>query len=141
MRWRTGKKLTVFGKPEPGAMGSHKPESATRRKKTMLTIGPAASAFGTKVLIPIPMAVKATIPTTMANTSAAVFAGPVTPIQGGCSMAEDGHGGSRLIGIRRAFQDSDLVPIAGESAGQCQSSDTCTADEHAHRPLRSLHTL
>ena len=51
-------------------IGKYSPENASRRKKTMLIIGPAASALGTRVLIPIPTAVKVNIPTTTVTMKA-----------------------------------------------------------------------
>ena len=51
-----GKKLAKVARPEPGGMGNHSPERATRMKNVRLIMGPAASALGTSVLIPTPNA-------------------------------------------------------------------------------------
>ena len=51
-----GKKSAKVARPEPGAIGNQRPDSATRMKKVRLTMGPAASALGTSVLTPTPSA-------------------------------------------------------------------------------------
>ena len=79
IRWRIGKKLVKVARPEPGFTGKYSPDNATRMKKTKLTIGPAASAFGTSVLMPTPIAVKLSIPTTSTSTNPKMSCGPLTP--------------------------------------------------------------
>jgi len=60
----------MLARVEPGLIGKYSPENAIKRKKTMLIIGPAASAFGTRVLTPTPNAVKLSIPTPTVRTKA-----------------------------------------------------------------------
>ena len=47
-------------------------------KNTRLTIGPAASAFGTNVLTPTPSAVKHSMPTIITRTNGGMSRGPCT---------------------------------------------------------------
>src|ERR1700722_13359289 len=70
MRCRTGKYPDTFANVVPGLIGNHSPENASSRKNTMLTIGPAASAFGASVLTPTPSPVKLRHPTTAVRTKA-----------------------------------------------------------------------
>ena len=62
----------------PALTGKYRPDSATRMKNTRLTIGPAASALGTRVLMPTPMAVKLSMPTTSTRTNIPTSCGPCT---------------------------------------------------------------
>ena len=70
MRWRTWKYPETLASVVPGLIGNYSPENASKRKKTMLIIGPRGVRVGTRVLIPTPNAVKLSIPTTMVRTKA-----------------------------------------------------------------------
>src|SRR5262245_34037738 len=64
---RMGKKADTRARPECGLMGYQSPERNSNTKKMMLTIGPAASWFGIRVLTAMPMAVKESAPTSRAT--------------------------------------------------------------------------